>query len=150
MKHIFDESTLAKIIETLVIKLINNSKINYCASVWSNTSDMNIKKNQLIQNWAARLITGLSKYHHISSTLESLNWLSMKEHLLYIDTILTFKCINGLAPSYPCDTFEKEMKTMTAIPGTIKSFKLHNIEQHMGKERSNIEQLRYGMRWMNN
>ena len=102
VKHIFDESTLAKIIDTLVI-----SKINYCASVWSNTSDMNIKKIQLIQNCAARLITGLSKYDHISSTLESLNWLPMKEHLLYRDTILTFKCINGLAPSYLCDKFEK-------------------------------------------
>ncbi len=103
MKHIFDESTLAKIIDTLVI-----SKINYCASVWSNTSDMNIKKIQLIQNCAARLITGLSKYDHISSTLESLNWLPMKEHFLYRDTILTFKCINGLAPSYLCDKFENE------------------------------------------
>ncbi len=102
VKHIFDESTLAKIIDTLVI-----SKINYCASVWSNTSDMNIKKIQLIQNCAARLITGLSKYDHISSTLDSLNWLPMKEHLLYRDTILTFKCINGLAPSYLCDRFEK-------------------------------------------
>ena len=29
VKHIFDESTLAKIIDTLVI-----SKINYCASVY--------------------------------------------------------------------------------------------------------------------
>ncbi len=40
VKHIFDESTLTKIVDTLVI-----SKINYCASVWSNTSDMNIKKS---------------------------------------------------------------------------------------------------------
>ena len=31
----------------------------------------------------------------------------MKEHLLYRDTILTFKCINGLAPSYLCDKLEK-------------------------------------------
>ena len=38
--HIFDESTLTKNIDTLVI-----SKINYCASVWSNTSDMNIKRS---------------------------------------------------------------------------------------------------------
>ncbi len=142
MKHIFNESTLAKIIDTLVI-----SKINYSSSVWSNTSDMNTKKVQLIQNC---LITGLSKYDHISSTLESLNWLPIKEHLLYRDTIVTFKCINGLAPSYTFVTnLKKEMKSMTAIPGTIKSFKFHNIV-HVGKERSNIERLRYGMRWMNN
>ena len=108
------------------------------------------KKGPIDPELCGSLITGLSKYDHISSTLESLNWLPMKEHLLYRDTILTFKYINGLAPSYTFVTnLKKEMKSMTATPGTIKSFKFHNIV-HVGKERSNIERLRYGMRWMNN
>ena len=107
------------------------------------------KKDPIDPELCGSFNSGLSKYDHISSTLESLNWLPMKEHLLYRDTILTFKCINGLAPSYMTN-LKKEMKSMTAIPGTIKSFKFHNIVQHVGKERSNIEQLRYGMRWMNN
>lgn len=58
VKHNFDQSTLATIIDTLVM-----SKINYCSSIWSNTSDSNIKKIQLIQNCAARLITGVSNRH---------------------------------------------------------------------------------------
>jgi hypothetical protein len=37
VKHNFDQSTLATIIDTLVI-----SKINYCSTVWSNTSDSNV------------------------------------------------------------------------------------------------------------
>ena len=77
VKHNFDQSTLATIIDTLVM-----SKINYCSTVWSNTSDGNIKKIQLIQNCAARLITGVPKYDHISPTLNALGWLSIKEHLL--------------------------------------------------------------------
>ena len=64
VKHNFDQSTLATIIDTLVM-----SKINYCSTVWSNTSDSNIKKIQLIQNCAARLITArVPKYDHISPT----------------------------------------------------------------------------------
>ena len=98
----FDQLTLATIIDTLVM-----SKIHYCSTVWSNTSDGNIKKIQLIQNCAARLITGVPKYDHISPTLNALGWLSIKEHLLYRDVLLTFKCMNDKAPQYLCDNFEQ-------------------------------------------
>ena len=88
VKHNFDQQTLAcTIIDTLVM-----SKINYCSSMWANTSDNNIKKIQLIQNYAARLIAGVSKYDHISPTLSTtLGWLTIKEHLVYRDALLTFK-----------------------------------------------------------
>ena len=73
--------------------------------MWSNTSDSNIKKIQLIQNYAARLITGASKYDHISPTIDTLGWLTIKEHLEYGDALLTFECINNIAPPYLCDKF---------------------------------------------
>ena len=76
VKHNFDQSTLARIIDTLAM-----SKINYCSSIWSNTSDSNIKKIQLIQHCAAQLlITGVPKYNHISPTISALGWLPIKEH----------------------------------------------------------------------
>ena len=37
VKHLFDQKTLAMIIDTLIM-----SKINYCSSVWSNKSEGNI------------------------------------------------------------------------------------------------------------
>ncbi len=78
VKHNFDQPTIATIIDTLVM-----SKINYCSTVWSDTLDSNIKKIQLIQNCAARSITGAPKYDYISQTLKALGWLPIKEHLLY-------------------------------------------------------------------
>ena len=43
VEHMFDRTTLTNIIETLVL-----SKVNYCSSVWSNTTDScNIKKLHL-------------------------------------------------------------------------------------------------------
>ena len=81
VKHNFDQSTLATIIDTLVM-----SKINYCSSIWSNTSDSNTKKIQLIQNCAARLITGVPKYDHISPTINALGWLPVQErNICYIE-----------------------------------------------------------------
>ena len=78
VKHLFDQKTLAMIIDTLIF-----SKINYCLSVWSNTSQGSIDKIQLIQNYAARIISGVKKFDHISPTISALGWLPIKEHLLY-------------------------------------------------------------------
>ena len=49
----------------------------------------------------------MPKYDHISPTLNALGWLSIKEHLLYRDALLTFKCMNDKAPLYLCDNFEQ-------------------------------------------
>ena len=102
VKHLFDQSTLVTIINTLIM-----SKISYCSSIWSNTSDDNIKKIQLIQNCAARLVSGKAKYDHISPSLKELGWLPIKEYLQYRDAVLTHKCINNQAPSYLCEKFTR-------------------------------------------
>jgi hypothetical protein len=51
VKNLFNQST--SIINALVM-----CKLYYCSSIWSNRSEENIKKIQLIQNYAARIITG--------------------------------------------------------------------------------------------
>ena len=58
------------------------SKVYYFSSIWSNTSEENIKKVQLNQNFAARVIVGnVRKYDHVSPLLKELGWLSIKENL---------------------------------------------------------------------
>ena len=57
------------------------SKINYCSSIWTNTSDSNIKKILINPYCAARLITDVPiKYDYISPTINALGWLLIKEH----------------------------------------------------------------------
>jgi hypothetical protein len=53
--------TLKIIIEPLVL-----SKSFSCSSVWANTSESNITKLQLIENFAAKIITGARKFDHIT------------------------------------------------------------------------------------
>ena len=96
VKHLFDQSTLITIVNALVM-----SKINYCLSIWSNTSEEIIKRIQLIQNYAVRVISGnVGKYDHVSPLLKELGWLPMKEHLQYRDAVLTYKCIHNQAHMY--------------------------------------------------
>ena len=82
------------------------SKLLYCSSVWSNTSNSNIEKLQKVQNFAGRIVLRLRKYDHISEGLRSLNWLPIKDRLKLNDAIMVFKCINNLAPDYLANEFE--------------------------------------------
>ena len=103
VKNLFNQSTLTSIINALVM-----SKIYYCSSIWSNTSEENIKKIQLIQNYAARIIAGnVGKYDHVSPVLKELGWLPIKEHLQYRDAVLVHKCMYNQAPSYLSQKFIK-------------------------------------------
>ena len=57
------------------------SKLLYCSSVWSNTSNSNIDKLQKLQNFARRIVLGLRKYDHISEGLRPLNWLILNDEI---------------------------------------------------------------------
>ena len=60
-----------------------------------------VKKIQLIQNYAARVIAGnVGKYDHVSPVLKELGWLPIKEHLQYRDAVLVHKCMYNQEPSY--------------------------------------------------
>ena len=67
IKHLLDKKTLLLLLNAFIF-----SRLFYCSTVWSNTSNSNLKKLQLVQNFAARLILGLRKFDHISEGLKSL------------------------------------------------------------------------------
>ena len=50
IKHLIDKNTLL----LLLLSSLVFSKLYYCSSIWSNTSERNIKKLQLIQNFVKR------------------------------------------------------------------------------------------------
>ena len=64
------------------------STMYYCSTVWANTSQRNIKKLQLVQNFAARIVLGFKKFDHISQGIKSLNWLTVKERLYFNDAVM--------------------------------------------------------------
>ena len=54
------------------------NKLYYCSSVCSNTTDTNIRKPQVVQNFAARILSNTKKFDHV----------------------MAFKCMTGMAPEY--------------------------------------------------
>ena len=81
------------------------STMYYCSTVWANTSQRNIKKLQLVQNFATRIVLGFKKFDHISQGIKSLNWLTVKERFYFNDAVMVFKCVNNLIPEYLANMF---------------------------------------------
>jgi hypothetical protein len=81
--------------------------IDYAISVWGQTTEMNLKRVQRVQNYAARLV--LCNYDYVNvrgiDLVKRLKWMNVNERCMYFTCILMFKCIHGLAPSYLCDDF---------------------------------------------
>jgi len=65
INYLLDKKTILLLIHSFVV-----NKLLYCSSVWSNTSNKNIKKLQLLQNFAARIVLGSKKYDYISLGLK--------------------------------------------------------------------------------
>ena len=95
VKHAFKKELLVKMINALVF-----SKLYYCSSVWSNTTDTNIKKLQCVQSFAAWIISNTGKYDHITPVLKSVKWIPVQTNLYFRDAVLIFKCMAGIIPEY--------------------------------------------------
>ena len=71
VRLLFSREVLNTILNSLVF-----SKLFYCSTVWSGTSKDNVHKLQLLQNFAARILTNTKKFDHISPILNELGWLT--------------------------------------------------------------------------
>ena len=48
-----------------------------------------------------------SQKQHITPALREIKWLPVNEHLHYRDTVMTFRCMKGLAPTYLCESLRR-------------------------------------------
>ncbi len=62
--------------------------------------DYQTDRLQCIHNTAARILTQTRKFDHITPILKELHWLPVKKRIIFKILILTFRCLNGLAPAY--------------------------------------------------
>ena len=107
IKHLLDKkNTLIYLINAFVF-----SKLFYCSTVWRSTSKKNVRKLQLVRNYACRIVAGLRKYGHVSETLKSLKWLNVRDKLLFKDLVMVYKCLKNLTPGYVHGRFPYHAKT---------------------------------------
>ena len=66
----------------------------------SGCANASLKPLQLIQNAAARILTRIKRFEHITPVLASLHWLPITFRVDFKVLLITFKALNGLAPPY--------------------------------------------------
>ena len=87
-----------------ILKLVYNaiflSVIDYCCTVWGNTSKSNLQRIYKLQKRAGRVILGVDITFPSRCLLTTLHWLPIDFRINYFIAVQTFKILHGLAPDY--------------------------------------------------
>ena len=90
-----DKGTTERLVHAFVM-----CYIDYCNGLMYGLPDNQLKKLQVIQNAAARLVTRTKKFESISPILRALHWLPIWSRIAFKILLLTYQCFHEMAPSY--------------------------------------------------
>jgi len=71
--------------------------LDYCNSLLARVCDGVLRKLQLVQNAATRLITNTQKFDHITSVLRDLHWLPVCQRIMLKTAMLDYKRLWSVA-----------------------------------------------------
>ena len=74
----------------IVIHAFITSRLDYCNSLYLGLPQSSLKRLQLVQNAAARLLTGTRRREHITPILASLHWLTILFRVQFNSFIICF------------------------------------------------------------
>jgi len=59
-----------------------------------------LQRLQVVQNAAARLVTGARRSEHMTPVLRDLHWLPVQQRITFKRADLVYKCLHDMAPQY--------------------------------------------------
>ena len=83
-----------------VIHATVTSRLDYCNSLYAGLPFALTRKLQLVQNVAARVLTGTPWKAHMRPILQQLHWLPVEFQIRFKALVLIFKAIRGPGPAY--------------------------------------------------
>ena len=98
MKPFLSIKQMQQLVQALIL-----SSLDYCNALYFGANSKIIEQIQSIQNRACATIFGLKKCDSKSEHLKKLHWLRIRERIEFKILLITFKALNGLAPSYISD-----------------------------------------------
>ncbi len=84
----------------MIIHAFISSRLDYCNSRFTCLSNSTLKRLQVVQNSAAKLLTKSSKRSHVTPILISLHWLPVKFRIHFKIIVMVFRALHGQAPVY--------------------------------------------------
>ena len=122
IRRYLDKSTTERLVHAFI-----SSRLDYCNSILLGLPSYLIERLQKIQNTAARLVALTKRTERMTPILKELHWLPVAERIIFKTLMLTYKCVNGLAPEYlaellhlyqPCRTLRSSKKCLLQDPGS--------------------------------
>lgn len=122
-----DTETCRKIVHSCV-----TSRLDYHNGLLTGVSDKALHRLQLVQNNAARVITGTKLHEHIRPVLYTLHWLPIKERIAYKVLMFVHMALhNSSAPEYLRDlvTIYHPTRSLRSAsdPWTLTIMRTHNL-----------------------
>ena len=113
IRHCLTQEAAATLVNSQV-----TSRLDSFNAVLYKIPDYLKHKLQLVQNNAARLVTGTRRQDDISTVLKDLHWLPITFRIDYKVIVLCFKALNNLAPKYLSDlltpyTKDRELRSLS-------------------------------------
>ena len=120
IRQLIPQSAAAQLVHSLV-----TSRLDYCNSLLHGVPKYKRERLQRVQNIAARVVTltRCAPENHITPILKSLHWLPIKFRIDFKILLLTYKCVNGLAPDYLCELVNRKVNARS-----LRSDKLELLE----------------------
>ena len=95
--------------------LFVTSRLDSCNALLANLTEKDIGKLQRLQNIAARIVQRARHHEHITPILSALHWLPIDKRIKFKIILLTFKALNGTAPTYISDILHTYITLLLAL-----------------------------------
>ena len=118
IRQYLDPDTAAQIIHSFI-----TSRLDYCNALLYGLPDYLLLRLKKVQNTAVRIITLCKIENHITPHLKNLHWLPVSLRIDFKMLLLTYKILNGLAPSYLCD-----LLIIRELPRELRSTSMCNLK----------------------
>ena len=87
------------ILNTIYLTIVQPD-IDYCLSLWGNSADVYINRIQLMQNRAARIVSGIFDWNmSVSKLIRDLGWMNVITRRGYFILLIMYKCIKTGEPT---------------------------------------------------
>ena len=113
-----------------IVHALVMSRLDYCNAVLYGLPDAQLQKLQLVQNAAARLVTGTHRREHITPVLFDLYWLPIRQRIQFKLLLLVYRCIHHLTPAYLMDLVPYvPAKSLRSAEQNLLTVKRYNLER---------------------